>query len=134
MGINGSLEPVVGARGRFWDGSSNEPRCILSPWSLESPRHGYTHGYCCTVPSFLHQLAAAASELCKADDLVPSRPFQVPLSEAGTRFSACPFIHDRYQPSSDYSLNGAVGARVSIVGGSALHSGEASWMTDERQG
>jgi hypothetical protein len=34
MGINGSLEPVVGARGRFWDGSSNEPRCILSLWNL----------------------------------------------------------------------------------------------------
>jgi hypothetical protein len=57
----------------------------------------------CTVPPFLHQLAAAAaSELCKADGLVPSHPSQVPLSEAGTRLSACPFTHDRYQPSSDY--------------------------------
>jgi hypothetical protein len=47
------------------------------------------------ILSFLYQLAAAASELCRADDLVPSRPFQVPLSEAGTHLSVCPFTHDR---------------------------------------
>jgi hypothetical protein len=95
MGINGSLEPVVGARGRFWDGSSNEPRCILSLWNLLIMDILLAITVTVLVLSFLHPLAAAASELCEADDLVPSHPFQVPLSEAGTRLSVCPFTHDR---------------------------------------